>query len=88
MPFSNFGSVSAGRQLAQIGGFEYVYDTAAPLGERVQSITLEDGRPVVVDGQIVYGPDTISVATIDFLLRGGDGRSGALVPVGGCRGSW
>lgn len=68
-----FASVSEGGQFAQIGGFEYVYDADAELGERVVSITLEDGTPVVVDGEIVYGPDTISVATIDFLLRGGDG---------------
>lgn len=65
------GSVSAG-SFAQVAGFSYTYDPAAPVGSRVQSLTLDDGTPVVAEGEIVYS-GTISLASIDFLLRGQDG---------------
>lgn len=61
-------------RFAQIAGFSFVYDASAPVGDRVQTLTLADGTPVVVAGAIVAAaPATISVASNDFSLRGGDG---------------
>ena len=57
---------------AQVAGLSYTADPDAPAGSRVQSLTLADGTPVVVGGQRVLD-GTISVASIDFLLRGSDG---------------
>ena len=71
-------------QFAQIAGFEIVYDPNGQAqeidengaittpGERIVTITLDDGSPIVVDGQVVEGASDISIATIDFLARGGD----------------
>jgi 5'-nucleotidase / UDP-sugar diphosphatase len=57
---------------AQVAGFSYTADPDAPAGSRVQTLTLADGTPVVAGGQRVLD-GTISVASIDFLLRGSDG---------------
>jgi 5'-nucleotidase len=70
-------------RFAQISGFSFVWDangtaqvlnpdgTVATLGTRVQSIVLDDGTAIVNSGSVVPGPD-LTVATIDFLARGGD----------------
>ncbi len=75
---------SARGQFAQIAGFEVVYDAAGQAqevdengiitreGNRIVSITLNDGTPIVSDGQIVEGAPAIRIATVDFLARGGD----------------
>ena len=59
---------------AQAAGYRVTYDASQPAGSRIVDLTLDDGT-VVVDGGTLAGtaPATISVATIDFLLRGGDG---------------
>ena len=71
-------------QFAQISGFKIVYDPAAQAqevddngaitreGERIISITLDDGTAIVAEGAVVEGAQDISIATIDFLARGGD----------------
>ena len=70
-------------RFAQVAGMTMVWDpsgTAQELdddgnvltpGSRVVSITLDDGTSIVADGAVVTG-DALSVATIDFLARGGD----------------
>ena len=73
-----------GGRFAQIAGFTLVYDpdgqprvvdeggSVAQPGSRVRSITLDDGTPIVQDGQVLEGAPAVDVATIDFLARGGD----------------
>ncbi|MGB0345987.1 MAG: choice-of-anchor I family protein [Balneolaceae bacterium] len=69
---------------AQVAGFSFTYNaTLDPLaydeagdisfeGERVIDVTLDDGTPIVVDGQIADGAPTVNLATADFTARGGD----------------
>ena len=66
------GAGAGAGSFAQVAGFSYTADPDAPAGARVQALTLADGTPVVVGGQRVLD-GTISVASIDFLLRGSDG---------------
>jgi 5'-nucleotidase len=70
-------------RFAQISGFSMVYaPTGTPqeldedgnvvvTGTRVQEIVLDGGTVIVTGGTVVPGPD-LTVATIDFLARGGD----------------
>jgi 5'-nucleotidase len=70
-------------RFAQISGFTMVYDPAGTAqvldsdgnvvvpGTRVQEIVLDDGTVIVTGGAVVPG-DSIDIATIDFLARGGD----------------
>lgn len=69
---------------AQVAGFSFTYNaTLDPLaydetgtisfnGERIIDVTLDDGTPIVVDGQIADGAPTVNLATADFTARGGD----------------
>ena len=71
-------------RFGQIAGFRVTYDPAGealdfdasgmPLndGGRVLSIQLDDGTTIVRDGAVVAGAPDVTVATIDFLARGGD----------------
>ncbi len=76
----------AGGQFAQVSGFALEYDPSAAAqevdrsadcaitgspGERVQNVTLADGTVIVRDGTVVPG-DPVTLATVDFLARGGD----------------
>ena len=76
----------AGGQFAQVSGFTLTYDPAAPArevardgdcslagnsGERVRDVVLDDGTIIVSDGKVVPG-DPVVLATIDFLVGGGD----------------
>jgi 5'-nucleotidase/UDP-sugar diphosphatase len=70
-------------RFAQISGFSMVYDPAGTPqeldadgnvvtpGTRVQEIALNDGTVIVTGGAVVAGAD-LTIATIDFLARGGD----------------
>lgn len=49
-----------------------VVEIATP-GERIRTMTLADGTPLVVDGEVVADAPTFILATIDFSLRNGDG---------------
>ncbi len=57
---------AAGR-FPQIAGFRFVYSLSAAAGARVQSVTLDDGTPILANAT------TYTLATVDFLNRGGDG---------------
>jgi 5'-nucleotidase len=59
-------------KFAQIGGFRYTYNPAAAVGSKVRNVTLDNGTVIVSNGSVVAGP-ALTVATIDFLARGGDG---------------
>lgn len=70
-------------RFAQIAGFSYSWSAGGiaqaldedgnvvTAGTRVQEVTLDDGTVIVSGGVVVEG-DSIDVATIDFLARGGD----------------
>ncbi len=71
-------------RFAQVSGFSFTFDTAGTpycqdtvnctavsTGSRVTEVELDDGTVLVTGGAMVAGPD-ITVATIDFLARGGD----------------
>ncbi len=80
---SRVGGSGNGR-FAQIAGFSFVWDatgTAQQInaagqitvpGTRVREAVLNDGRVIVLDGQVAPGAPSVNVATIDFLARGGD----------------
>jgi 5'-nucleotidase len=71
-------------RFAQVAGFRFTYDPAGQAqvidpvtgaittpGTRVRDVTLDDGTVLVTGGQVQPGP-ALTVATIDFLARGGD----------------
>jgi 5'-nucleotidase len=70
-------------RFAQVSGFSFVWSgsgtaqvlnpdgTVATPGTRVQEVILDDATVIVTAGAIVSGPD-LTIATIDFLARGGD----------------
>jgi 5'-nucleotidase len=72
-------------RFAQVGGLRFTYDPSQPAqelaedgtvatpGQRVRELALNDGRVLVQNGQVVQGAPAVTVATIDFLARGGDG---------------
>jgi 5'-nucleotidase len=67
------GVLQPAGQFAQAAGYRVTYDADQPAGSRIVDLVLDDGT-VLVEGGVPTGTlDTISVATIDFLLRGGDG---------------
>lgn len=75
---------SADGRFAQISGFTFLWDpngTAQELdanynvltqGTRVKEVTLTDGTRLIAGGEVVAGAPSLSIATIDFLARGGD----------------
>lgn len=70
-------------RFAQISGFSFSWDrTGTPQildadgnvvtpGTRIVDVMLDDGTPIVSAGAVIPGP-AITIATIDFLARGGD----------------
>ncbi|MFU8890721.1 MAG: bifunctional metallophosphatase/5'-nucleotidase [Anaerosomatales bacterium] len=58
-------------RFAQVAGFSFVWDAAQPAGSRVREAMLDDGTILVAGGAVVAG-DPLTIATIDFLARGGD----------------
>ncbi|MGF1449949.1 MAG: bifunctional metallophosphatase/5'-nucleotidase [Opitutales bacterium] len=87
-------------RFAQIAGFTFEYDasfTAQEVtgsgadviitvpGERVRTVTLDDGTPIVVNGQVVPGAPSVNIATVDFLATGGDAypyQGAPFIPLG------
>ncbi|MXY87368.1 MAG: bifunctional metallophosphatase/5'-nucleotidase [Dehalococcoidia bacterium] len=57
----------------QISGITAVYDPSRSPGDRVVSLTLADGAPIVADGAVVEGAPTVTVVTSSFIADGGDG---------------
>lgn len=60
-----------GGRFAQVSGFSFEYDADGADGARVMKVTLDDGT-LIVDGGVVQAGASLTVATIDFLARGGD----------------
>jgi 5'-nucleotidase / UDP-sugar diphosphatase len=70
-------------RFAQVAGFSFVYDAAGTPqivdadgnvtqeGTRVREVVMDDGTVLVSAGSVVPG-DALTIATIDFLARGGD----------------
>jgi 2',3'-cyclic-nucleotide 2'-phosphodiesterase (5'-nucleotidase family) len=56
----------------QVGGVMVTYDTSQPVGSRVVSVELEDGTPIVQDGEVVAGAPTVDIVTNSFTASGGD----------------
>ena len=81
---SALGGGSGTGRFAQVSGFTFSYSedgtpqeldddgNVTTPGTRVMSITLDDGTPIVENGAVVGGAPAISIATGDFLARGGD----------------
>lgn len=76
-------STSSAGRFAHIAGGEVSISTACTAqqvsggavttpGKRVRDFTLDDGTKIVEDGAVVAGPG-VDIATIDFLVQGGDG---------------
>jgi 5'-nucleotidase len=75
---------SVGGRFAQIAGFTMIYDLSGTpqlsdidgniiqAGNRIIDITLADGTQIVNNGDLVFNAPDVTVATIDFLARGGD----------------
>jgi len=71
-------------RFAQVSGFTFVWDAAGTPqeldddgnvvtpGTRVVEIRLDDGTYVVQAGAVAPGAPAVTIATIDFLARGGD----------------
>lgn len=57
----------ANGRFPQVSGFRFTYDVALPPGNRVVSVELDDGTPILPDGT------TYVLATNDFVNAGGDG---------------
>jgi 5'-nucleotidase / UDP-sugar diphosphatase len=67
------GVLQPAGSFAQAAGYEVTYDPARPAGSRIVDLVLDNGTVLVEDGVPTGALSTISVATIDFLLRGSDG---------------
>jgi 5'-nucleotidase len=80
------GRPDAEGRFAQVAGFRFTYDSSAAAqeqdsdgniiseGNRIRNVVLDDGTVIVDAAGVVQSPDdTLTVATIDFLARGGDG---------------
>lgn len=63
---------SGNGRFAQVSGFRFTYNVDLPPGSRVTGVVLDNGPVIVSNGMVVEGVEPISVATIDFLARGGD----------------
>ncbi len=66
------GELSAEGRFAQVAGFQMGIEIESAPGSRVKQVVLNDGTVIVRDGMVVANAPAISVATIDFLARGGD----------------
>ncbi|MDP5183028.1 5'-nucleotidase C-terminal domain-containing protein [Blastococcus sp. BMG 814] len=67
------GVLQPAGSFAQAAGYRVSYDPAQEAGSRIVDLVLDDGTVLVADGVPTGDLETLSVATIDFLLRGGDG---------------
>ena len=63
-PFGGFG---------QAAGYRVSYDATKPAGSRIVDLVLDNGTVLVSGGVPTGARQTISLATNDFTLRGGDG---------------
>jgi 2',3'-cyclic-nucleotide 2'-phosphodiesterase (5'-nucleotidase family) len=61
-----------GGQFLQVAGITVTVNISAPVGSRVVSLLLADGRPIIQDGRVVAGAPTVAAVTNSFTARGGD----------------
>lgn len=59
-------------RFAQVAGFSFGFDLTAAPGQRVVDVVLDDGTEIIRNGAVLPDAPTLSIATIDFLARGGD----------------
>jgi phosphodiesterase/alkaline phosphatase D-like protein/2',3'-cyclic-nucleotide 2'-phosphodiesterase (5'-nucleotidase family) len=82
--FERAASRIGGGQFLQVSGLRVVYDVNQPAqqiaengtvtaeGSRVVSLVLNDGTPIVQDGQVVAGAPSVTIVTNSFTAGGGD----------------
>lgn len=59
----------------QVGGISVTYDLDRAMGDRVVSLTLADGTPIVQEGELVDGAPNVNLVTNSFTAGGGDDYS-------------
>ena len=68
------GSYPADGRFPQVSGLKFSFDSSKPLGSRIVSVTKNDGTEIAKD-------DTeYSLATLDYIVYGGDGYVGVFSP--------
>jgi 2',3'-cyclic-nucleotide 2'-phosphodiesterase (5'-nucleotidase family) len=77
-------SPGANGRFGHVSGVRFAYDatktaqvvdnagTVLTPGQRIQSVTLDDGTSIVAGGAVVAGAPSVTIATNDFSARGGD----------------
>ena len=68
------GAYPADGRFPQISGFKFTFDSSKPLGSRIVSVTKLDGTPIAKDSTVY------TVATLDYVVQGGDGYVGVFSP--------
>jgi 2',3'-cyclic-nucleotide 2'-phosphodiesterase (5'-nucleotidase family) len=61
-------------RLPQVSGLQFTVDPKAPIGSRVLSVRRPDGTPIARDAS------TYSLATLDYMVSGGDGYGNVFNP--------
>ena len=71
--FAHIAGMQVTVDVAEVGQvIDETTDEVTTEGSRVRSVVLDDGTVIVADGAVVAGAPSVSLATIDFLARGGD----------------
>ncbi len=68
------GAYPADGRFPQISGFKFTFDSSKPLGSRVVTVTKLDGTAIAKDSTVY------TVATLDYVVQGGDGYVGVFSP--------
>lgn len=68
------GAYPADGRFPQISGFKFTFDSSKPVGSRVVSVTKLDGTAIAKDATVY------TIATVDYLVQGGDGYVGVFSP--------
>lgn len=68
------GAYPADGRFPQISGFKFTFDSSKPVGSRVVTVTKLDGTAIAKDSTVY------TIATVDYLVQGGDGYVGVFSP--------
>ncbi len=68
------GSYPGDGRFPQISGFKFSFDASKPIGSRIIEVTKPDGTAIAKDSK------EYTIATLDFLLYGGDGYLNVFSP--------
>lgn len=68
------GAYPADGRFPQISGFKFTFDSSKPVGSRVVSVSKLDGTAIAKDSTVY------TIATVDYLVQGGDGYVGVFSP--------